>query len=70
MRTNLSPDSSVTVVSVNAGIVIKDDLSMVEQWIKYLILDSKTKEIIWINKNYNPSFEIKKEILEKVFNWR
>ena len=47
---------------INIGYKIKDDLSMVEQRIDYLIFDSKTKEIIWINKNYNPSLETKREV--------
>jgi len=63
MKSSLSPDSLTTVVSINIGYKIKDDLSMVEQRIDYLIFDSKTKEIIWINKNYNPSFETKLEVL-------
>jgi hypothetical protein len=63
MKSSLSPDSLTTVVSINIGYKIKDDLSMVEQRVDYLIFDSKTKEIIWINKNYNPSFETKLEVL-------
>ncbi len=62
MKSSLSPDSLTTVVSINIGYKIKDDLSMVEQRIDYLIFDSKTKEIIWINKNYNPSLETKREV--------
>ena len=63
MKSSLSPDSLTTVVSINIGYKIKDDLSMVEQRIDYLIFDSKTKKIIWIKKNYNPSLETKREVL-------
>jgi len=66
MKVNLSPEDKVTIVSVSE-FVIKEDLSMVQQIIDYMILDSKTKEILWTNPNYNPSHERKQEIMKGVF---